>query len=161
MNISLANITKLLLVAFVLPSSAGAWSNDERSYPSNDVDKNKIAVTSSLFQLQLYHPWTDGDPFLTDKTVDTIREVTEDALQEVLSDHFDEAYLSLPTTNVEKEQIGQLRIIEVDVLGRDELGFDAIRSDDFEELPKYPCSTISLSGTAHFTLSRAISTSHD
>ena len=160
MNISLANITKLLLVAFVLPSSADAWSNDERSYPSNDVDKNKLAATSSLFQLQLYHPWTDGDPFLTDKTVDTIRDVTEDVLQEVLSDHFDEAYLSLPTTNAEKELISQFRTIEVDVIGRDELGFDEIRSDDFEELPKCPCSTISLSGTAHFTLSRAISTSH-
>ena len=106
MNVLLANITALVLVFFPL-SPTDAWSNDERSYPSNDIDENKITVKSSLFQLQLYHPWTNGDPFLTDKTVDTIREVTEDVLQEVLSDHFDEAYLSLPTTNAEKEQISR------------------------------------------------------
>ena len=151
-----------VLLLLIIASPGHAWSNDARSYPSNDAtDEEKEAdaleVQSSTFEMQLYHPWTTNAT-LTPRTIKSAQQTVESVLDEVLSNHFSGAYLPLPSTDG-AVRIGQYQSIDADLLPTDELETLVKENNASEDTPQCPCSTISLRATAYFALISAISPS--
>jgi hypothetical protein len=147
------------IIALLVFTPAWAWSNDERSYPSNDAvdEDNEIKVKSSLFRLQLYHPWT-ADIIFNASTVKSIRQILEMTTSDAFSNHFAGTYLSLPTAD--GARIGQFQSIEVNILGADErVGYVVNKENGVGNRSQCPCSIIHLEATAYFSLPRSISLS--
>ena len=151
-----------VLLILIIASPGHAWSNDARSYPSTDAtdeeeEVDALEVQSSTFAMQLYHPWTTNAT-LTPRTIKSAQQTVESVLDEVLSNRFAGAYLSLPSTDG-AVRIGQYQSIDADLLLADELEILVKENNASEDAPQCPCSTISLHATAYFALISAISPS--
>jgi len=145
------------IIALLFFTPAWAWSNDERSYPSNDAvdEDNGIKVKSSLFHLQLYHPWT-VDAILKASTVKSIRQILDMTTSDAFSNHFAGTYLSLPAAD--GTRIGQFQSIEINIISADErVGYVVKEENGVDNGLQCPCSIIQLEATAYFSIPRSIS----